>query len=194
MDTISKAIEKYIEMKKTSRSENTAKTYRRATNALRECLLDHGIDPDIELAEKIDDAMILWFIDFLQNGLVPSTISLYLTATTQFYEFLATEEVGNHNLTRIRGLIKQRTRRPSLRLPQFPKDEIEKVIDYAQDLVSKQSDGEADHLRNMRDRAFILALADTGLRVHEACSLKRGDIDWNEGHAIIVGKCDKESV
>ena len=40
----------------------------------------------------------------------------------------------------------------------------------------------------------MLVLADTGLRVHEACALKRGDIDWNEGKAIIIGKGDKQAV
>jgi integrase len=32
------------------------------------------------------------------------------------------------------------------------------------------------------------------LRVHEACNLRRGDIDWNEGRAIIIGKGDKQAV
>jgi integrase len=49
-------------------------------------------------------------------------------------------------------------------------------------------------LRNLRDRAFILTLSDTGLRVHEACQLRRGDIDWNEGRAIIIGKGDRQAV
>jgi integrase len=40
----------------------------------------------------------------------------------------------------------------------------------------------------------MLTLADTGLRVHEACALRRGDIDWNEGRAIIIGKGDKQAV
>jgi site-specific recombinase XerD len=51
-----------------------------------------------------------------------------------------------------------------------------------------------ERLRNLRDRAFLLALADTGLRVHEACELRRGDIDWNEGRAIIIGKGDREAM
>ena len=40
----------------------------------------------------------------------------------------------------------------------------------------------------------MLTLADTGLRVHEACALRRGDIDWNEGRAVIIGKGDKQAV
>jgi integrase len=46
----------------------------------------------------------------------------------------------------------------------------------------------------MRDRAFLLTLADTGLRVHEACNLRRGDLDWNEGRAVMIGKGDRESI
>ena len=46
----------------------------------------------------------------------------------------------------------------------------------------------------LRDRAFLITLADTGLRVHEACNLRRGDVDWHEGHAIIIGKGNQEAM
>jgi len=32
------------------------------------------------------------------------------------------------------------------------------------------------------------------LRVHEACNLRRGDIDWLEHRAIVIGKGNKEAV
>jgi integrase len=32
------------------------------------------------------------------------------------------------------------------------------------------------------------------LRVHEACALRRGDLDWNEGKAVIIGKGDQQAV
>ncbi|MCJ7707993.1 MAG: tyrosine-type recombinase/integrase, partial [Anaerolineales bacterium] len=37
-------------------------------------------------------------------------------------------------------------------------------------------------------------LADTGLRVHEACGLRRGDLDWAEGRALLIGKGDRQAV
>jgi integrase len=91
-------------------------------------------------------------------------------------------------------LIKRRSRRPGQRLPQFPKEDIEEVIDYAKDLHRFPTDGERKRLQNLRDRAFILTLADTGLRVHEACNLRRGDIDWHEAKAVIVGKGNRQAV
>lgn len=51
-----------------------------------------------------------------------------------------------------------------------------------------------ERLRFLRDRAFLVTLADTGLRVHEICALRRGDIDWNEGRAMIIGKGNKQAV
>ena len=42
-------------------------------------------------------------------------------------------------------------------------------------LVLQPSETETDRLIQLRDRAYLLTLADTGLRVHEACNLRRGD-------------------
>ena len=58
----------------------------------------------------------------------------------------------------------------------------------------QKPEDEASKLRNLRDRAFLITLADTGLRVHEACGLRRGDLDWNEARAVIIGKGDKQAV
>ena len=78
-------------------------------------------------------------------------------------------------------------------------DDIERVLVYvkapASLLPAEQGKVQLnDRLRALRDRAFLLTLADTGLRVHEACKLRRGDMDWNEGRAIIIGKGDKQAV
>ena len=51
-----------------------------------------------------------------------------------------------------------------------------------------------EHFMQLRDPAFLITLADTGLRVHEACKLRRGDIDWQEGRLVIIGKGDEDAV
>jgi integrase len=121
---------------------------------------------------------------------------LYLTALTGFFEYLAAENLIPVNLPRIRLLIKQRARVPGVRLPQFPKAAIETILEHMEALVqSIPADIDlAIRLQLMRDRAFIITLAETGLRVHEACNLRRGDIDWTEGRAVIIGKGNREAV
>jgi integrase len=79
-------------------------------------------------------------------------------------------------------------------LPQFPRDHIERILEYANNIALSPTKSENDRLRDLRDRAFLLTLADTGLRVHEACNLRRGDIDWNEGRAIVIGKGDRQAL
>ena len=32
------------------------------------------------------------------------------------------------------------------------------------------------------------------MRVHEACKLRRGDVDMNEGQALVIGKGDKQAI
>jgi site-specific recombinase XerD len=124
----------------------------------------------------------------------PNTEQLYLTAATGFYEYLAAEDLADINLPRLRMLIKRRSRRTGQRLPQFPKSDIKAVLNYAQSLSKQPVENKRQRLQILRDRAFILTLADTGLRVHEACNLRRGDLDWHEGKAIIIGKGNQQSI
>jgi integrase len=91
-------------------------------------------------------------------------------------------------------LIRQRARRPGQRLPQFEQGNIEIVISFTSKIAEAAVSDDTERLRNLRDRAFLLTLADTGLRVHEACGLRRGDIDWNEGKALVIGKGDQQAV
>lgn len=91
-------------------------------------------------------------------------------------------------------LIEQQTRKPGNRLPKFTINGIERILDSLSDETSLGTSSPIESLRAMRDRALLLTLADTGLRIHEACNLRRGDLDWNEGRAIIIGKGDKQAV
>ena len=191
--TIKQACQSYLDSITLSRSSNTARTYQNGLAAFLHALVKNGIKPDTTSVEQLPEEAIAWLATVLKD-FAPSTERLYLTATIGFYEFLAGEKITEINLPRIRLLVKQRSRRTGPRFPQFPRDSIEKVLTYTEELTSLPFDKDEEHLRNLRDRAFLLTLADTGLRVHEACKLRRGDIDWNEGRAIIIGKGDKQAV
>ncbi|MCK5319168.1 MAG: tyrosine-type recombinase/integrase, partial [Anaerolineales bacterium] len=187
------SIQDYLGTIKLARSENTTRTYRNALNAFEAMLYDVGIDPAETMASAAKED---WIADFAAalKSYAPASERLYLTATAGWYEYLAAEELADINLSRMRMLIRRRGRRPGQRLPQFPRKQIENTIEYAINLINSAVDDERDRLRNFRDRGFLLTLADTGLRVHEACSLRRADIDWNEGRAILIGKGDRESI
>jgi len=191
--TIQQAVDKYLSILSDTRSAHTARTYHNGLNAFLISLKDHGLPPDKTPASKLTEDAIAWLANDLK-GLAPASERLYLTSAARFYEFLVAERMAALNLTRLKLLIQTRARRPGVRLPQFPQNIIEILLEYATNLTYLPADAPEIGLRNLRDRAFLITLADTGLRVHEACELHRGDIDWNEGRAIIIGKGDRQAV
>ena len=191
--SIAQSIEMYLDNIKLARSEHTARSYRNALKVFSYLLEQKELIPEKNPVEQLSVDSIAWFAAFLKNY-SPSTERLYLTAVAGYFQYLAAETLSEPNLPRMRMLIQQRSRRYSKRLPQFPRTNIERVIDYANTLLNQPYNKSVDYLRNLRDRAFLIVLADTGLRVHEACGLRRGDIDWNEGKSIIIGKGDRQDV
>lgn len=191
--TVLEAINKYLDSVRLSRSSNTARTYTNAMQSFLTSWIRKGNDPaEIEVSSLSEDFIADFAADLKSYS--PNTEQLYLTAATGFYEFLAADNLAVINLPRLRMLIKRRSRRVGQRLPQFPKADIQIVLNYAQSMGQIPSENKRQRLQLLRDRAFILTLADTGLRVHEACNLRRGDVDWQEGKAIIIGKGNQEAI
>jgi integrase/recombinase XerC len=191
--TITQAISAYLDSVQLARSPNTARTYKNALNVFEKVLKEYWLDPETSPTEKLTEDAITWLATYLKNFSAP-TECLYLTAVKGFYEYVTAERLAEINLPRLRLLIRQRARRPGIRLPQFPSEDIQRVLDFVTIITEQTFEDESDKLRALRDRAFLLTLADTGLRVHEACALRRGDVDWNEGRAVIIGKGDKQAV
>lgn len=191
--TIASAIKEFLDVVRLARSQNTALTYGKALKEFQKLLAKAKIDPETSPAEVLTEDLISKFAMHLKS-FSPATEQLYVRAVARLYRHLAAERLAEINLPRMDILIENRTRKPGIRLPQFPTNDIERVLDFVSNAESLTSDSENERLRAMRDRAFLITLADTGLRVHEACNLRRGDLDWNEGRAIIIGKGDKQAV
>jgi site-specific recombinase XerD len=193
MNTINHVMSSFLENVSLARSANTARSYRNALQAFSLVLKDRGLDIENAPIQNLVEDAIAWFAADLKHY-APATEQLYLTAVMGLYEYIAAERLSEPNLPRLRMLIRQRARKPGQRLPQFPRNNIELVIDYVKYLTSNNSDDQNEKYRNLRDRAFLLTLADTGLRVHEACALRRGDLDLQEGKAIIIGKGNRQAI
>jgi len=191
--TIFEATTSFLNSIKLSRSVHTLRTYSNALKFFQEILSDNHIEPQTTPVSTLSEDSIVLFSTGLKNH-AATTERLYLTAVARFFEFLAAEKLCEVNLPRLRMLIQQRSRKPGQRLPQFPASQIDLILEKSESLLTKPYENESDHLVNLRDRAFLYTLADTGLRVHEACNLRRGDLDWNEGKAMIIGKGDRQDI
>lgn len=189
---------KYLEMIKLARSKQTMLTYRNALRVFREVLTVKNLDPDNTSIEKLSEDLISPLAGYLKTY-SPATEQVYMQAIKGFYEYVDAEHLAEINQSRVRVLIRQRSRRPGFRFPQFPMDDVERLLAQLEDVTGLVTPGTDDdellvRLRAYRDRAFLLTLADTGFRVHEACKLRRGDVDWTEHRAVIIGKGDKQAV
>jgi site-specific recombinase XerD len=161
------------------RSPKTVFTYR---NALKQFV--NIVGDDVELNTETYVA----FLSALRDK-SPSTQRVYRTAVLKFYAFC---KAGNS--AELKEATEHYTRNQGKRIVNFNREALEKVIEYCAALTGESSESDTVHLEALRDRAFVLTLADTGLRISEACSLKRSDIDWMEQRAIIIGKGDKQAI
>ena len=173
--------------------------YKNGLQVFCETLKKKSLDPDTTPIQKLTEVHFAKFIEHL-SVYAPTTEQLYLQAVKGFYLFADAEESIRVSQSRLKVLMKQRSRRPGTRIPQSPSEDIETLLEKIRDvenLITSVDDAEKANgikLRAYRDRAFMLTLADTGFRVHEACKLRRGDMNWKEGYAIIIGKGNKEAV
>lgn len=78
-----------------------------------------------------------------------------------------------------------------IKLPAQPRQNVEYLTNEE---VVKFTTFEATTIFNLRFKAFVVTLLDTGMRISEALSLKITQIDFKEKKASIVGKGNKPRV
>lgn len=160
-----KLIDEYLDfVKSRSHSSKTHSTYNDALKVFRDAVGD-----DAELTEET-------YRTFLKarSGMNPSSQAVCRSTIKSLYSFHRRDV----------SFFQQVNKELAIKNPDgeltFNKAGIDKIIQYMNTIRNDITD--------FRDRAFVLFLADTGLRNGEACSLRIGNIDWNEGKVSFTGK------
>jgi integrase len=132
------------------------------------------------------------YLEFLQQNHSPETEHLYSRAIIDFYQYLEnqTSSLANDLTTTLSAYITQHRRPKHYHTPTLPLDAIEAIVAHATTVsppLNTDDTTQRDTLRLLRDKAFLLTLAYTGLRVSEICSLRIANLDLHS-KAILLSE------
>ena len=184
----------------TARNANTGRAYSNGLSYFLQGLSHFGLDPETAPVSELKDDHVRPLLDpkFFEGDTKPllahlsvNTQHLYTSAVLAFFDDLILERQAEINLTRVRALVRRHLdKRPEIN-PMAHQDDLRKLLAHAEGLHKQAAPNQRQALINYRDQAFLLTLADTGLRVHEACGLQIKDIDFQNLKGRIVGKGEK---
>ena len=158
--TISDVMSQYLQMVERSRSKHTMLTYRNALHIFSELLEKNSLKPDITPITNLTEDLFKKFVGYLHDY-AAATEQLYLQAVKGFYLFVDAEKLIQVSQSRLTVLIRQRSRRPGIRLPQFPADDIERLLNQVEDVGNLAAQASVDvHLETenskVKERAIII--------------------------------------
>jgi len=115
--------------------------------------------------------------DEVAGGLSPFTVAGHVRAVKRLFNWLEAEGMLQVNPAR------------RIKMPQ-PKRREPKGISQ-QDFLALLTTTEAGSVADLRDRAILMFLADTGCRVQGMCGLQVQDVDFDAGFAAVTEKGNK---
>jgi integrase/recombinase XerC len=145
-----------------------------------------GVKPSADISALAEELGAQFLQNLLDSGAGFSTRQRRASSLREFYRFAIDEYNLSINIDRLNHRIKSRHLLSGKQSAiKFPEQKIQKILSFSLKLEPRP-----DQLRLMRDLAFLWTLAETGLRVSEACALKIGQIDTHY-QASIIGKGNK---
>jgi integrase/recombinase XerD len=189
MISLSKAIEGFLIFKSAcGRSPYTIRNYRNQLNRLNKWLGNPSLD-------AVTPAQLLSFFPYLRDEykvthlgkleisprpLSPKTIKNAWGALSAFWRW-ASEEFNIENPFKVPP-VKANTQP----IAPFTKEEVHSLLK-----VCNQRNGNYRSTLCIRDRAIILTLLDTGIRVSELCEMNVEDVEFETGRIKVTGKGQK---
>lgn len=193
--TIGEALESFIKLT-THRNVNTGRSYASGLKYFRQGLALAEIDAETAPLSVLKEEHILPLVDHdffrdrdgepLLSHLSANSQRVYTSAVVAFMDYLNEEEAAAINISTLRRMIRGRLTPREETNPMVSSKQIERVIKHVQALDAAEAKTPRLRLINLRDRAFILTLSDTGFRVSEACSLAIKDIDFYKRMASAI--------
>lgn len=195
--TIQDAVQDYLD--KTGLAPSSRAKYARILARWLESLAEE--ETDVTGETTIDRLTIHHVELFMASAMDLASVTrrVYASALTGFYEFVELRQLAPVSTARLRQLLATMVNGRRETVPDYVAEEIEAIIRTARELAAgpfeDTSKGHRQRLVALRNHAMVTTLADTGMRISEALSLRRGDVQWTARpapRAKIAGKGNKE--
>ena len=178
--TLQDAIETYLAEIRRNASPHLTAAYQQALKLFIEMLASQL---NIKArSTPITELRVGWaedYLRYLQAERAVETEHLYSRAVLDFYTTAEQNGWANVDASQLATYLRKNRRPKQHRIPDPPVQAISTIVDYAASMPVPQGEdiNERDRLRILRDKAFILTLADTGLKVSEICDLRRKHVN-----------------
>lgn len=202
MLTIDEALDKFLADLALGQARKTVRTYAGALNRFREYLEQVPL-PLTEPAARLTVDHAIDFVHWLSGEhfrnqtMAKATLRTYLAAVARFYAYLTRERLcplAADEHERLRDAYRGFRRGGYRRLPRpAARETIQRLIQAAR-AAPVSADDPRGELRRLRNIALLETLRCTGARVGELVSLRRGDLDYANQAARVIGKGDRERV
>ncbi|HLA28859.1 MAG TPA: site-specific tyrosine recombinase XerD [Syntrophales bacterium] len=158
-------------------SSNTLEAYGRDLNRYV-AFMERGGTKTI--SDTAPEQVISYLAEMRKEGLTANSVNRGLAAVRGFYKFLLTEKIIDKN-----PLAHIELAKVGMHLPDtLSREEINVILDQPRGATKSA----------LRDKAMLELLYATGLRVSELISLNMGNINWQVGYLVTMGKGKKERV
>lgn len=165
---------------KFSGAESTVGSYRKGAKVFIEYMGERELDAELFIAYPG------WV---RERGYAKKSVGVYVSAVQALLNILLIEgkfEMTYSQSIRWKMARKECMKQREARLPKFPKrDDVSRMIEAVRGMVEESP-------RKERNIALILFLASSGCRNAETKGLKIGDVDMEEGSALVTGKGNKQ--
>ena len=169
--TFSNAVESFFIAKRAQRlSEHTLCDYR---NTFKKFIQYIGDDCEIE---SLDSSTIACFLAESKD-VSKKTILNYHTGLSSLWNYLVEMGIVENNI---------------VRLVKPPRPDVRQILPFTKQDIIAILGATKDRQFEIRDRAIILLLLDTGIRSAELCALKLKNISLDNRRIVVKGKGDKE--
>lgn len=193
MTTVLEATDAFLTTVGKSREQHTQRAYYHALKGQHGflTLIRKTVRPSDPIS-KLNEKHAMQYMQEILD-LSPATRQLHAVALRRFYTFVAGNDWATVSLDRLNFLFNgSNVLTPVRRHVTYDKAKVRTFLEW---VYAWEPNGNTPtrHMRNYRDKAFVLTLAESGLRVHEACKLRIKDIDFEKCAGIIVGKGRKQA-